>query len=186
MLTQRKDSQILLDACCIINLAASGYFLDIIDSFPNQFLVAKYVFENEILSILDQFSEESIITRIEKRDFLACTRIVDIQTNEEAEVLIDYVNRPNLDSGEAYSAAIAVSRKYILATDDKAAIKLAIQEGRPEIISTLKIIHYWSESKLINFKTVSLALSNIQTFGKYRPGRNHEYYSWWRNHCKTE
>lgn len=162
-------------------MIASGYFFEIVDSIPSQVLVVKYVLENEILNY-EQMPYKQLGVKIDNNYLSEHLEVIDIETDEEAEILIDYSLLPSLDAGEAYSAAVAVSRGYVLCTDDKAAIRLSKKESKFNIVSTLEIVKYWSEKKCLTVEEIHVVLLNIQKFGNYRPGKMHEYYQWWSKH----
>ncbi|MFZ9736969.1 MAG: hypothetical protein ACO3EZ_03065 [Prochlorotrichaceae cyanobacterium] len=86
-----KHSHLVLDACCILNLCASGYFIEIIKSIPVQVVVAEVVRSKELLTLQRLTNENSkdlnqFEAAIEKKLLL----VVDFNSDHEAETFVNY------------------------------------------------------------------------------------------------
>lgn len=174
-----KHSHLVLDACCILNLCASGYFIEIIKSIPVQVVVAEVVRSKELLTLQHLTNEKSkdrnqFEAAIEKRLLL----VVDFNSDHEAETFVNYASI--MDDGESASGAIAVHRNWAIATDDKKAIAFFQREAPYlQILCTLEIIKNWADISDISSTTLRSALNSIRTQGRYIPHRNHPLLSWW-------
>ncbi len=168
---------IILDACCIISLYASGKMRPILEAIPKSLSVAAYVKDNEALNIyIRPNNKEAIDLEPFINDNILL--VVDIETEEEKNTYIDLSMK--LDDGEAITGAIALNRNWAMATDDAATTRL-LQSGISDIalVSTLELVKNWFEVNKENEEIVRETLSNIRVRGKYEPNRNHPLRGWW-------
>ncbi len=171
---------IILDACCIINLYASGQMRAVLETIPKNLSVAAYVKDHEALNVYSGPVNNVKSTLIDLQPFIDdnLLLLVDIETEAEENIYINFAER--LDDGEAITGAIALSRNWAIATDDTASVRL-FQSRVPHIaiVSTLDLVKYWSDTSNIDEDTIREALSNIRVRGKYEPNRNHPLKDWW-------
>ncbi|MDB9313125.1 hypothetical protein PN462_08430 [Spirulina sp. CS-785/01] len=167
---QINSSHLLLDACCTLNLCASGQFLAILQSLPVQVAIVQEV-EQELKRIenIEQFEqaiEQSLLI------------IVNFESEAEAETFVNYA--ATLDDGEAATGAIAFHREWSMATDEKKAINFFAQEtSKLQILSTLAIIKFWSESEQIESQVLRDILNAVRVKGSYVPHNQHSLKPWW-------
>ena len=174
-------SHIILDACCILNFCASGQFLAILKSLPAEIVVTTVVQERELTTLQKlQEEENDAVLEFETAITQGLLKVVDFASEEEEESFVNYA--ADLDDGEAATFAIAVHRKWAVATDDDKAIKF-IKRIFPnlQILSTPKIIKHWSEQERIDFSVLSKVLNTIRIKGRYIPPKNHPLRNWWIN-----
>lgn len=175
-------SHIVLDACCVLNFCASGNFLAILQAIPAQVVVSEVVKEKELktLKSLEGEENEGVIqfeTAIEQGLLL----VVDFESESEEERFVNYAFELR-DDGESATCAIAVSRGWGIATDDKKAIAFFQQEApHLPILSTLEVVKHWSEEANLSLTEVRIVLKAIRVKGRYIPRRNHPLLSWWKN-----
>ncbi|WP_016951074.1 hypothetical protein [Anabaena sp. PCC 7108] len=95
-------------------------------------------------------------------------KIVNFESEEEEDSFVNYA--VDLDDGESATCAIAVHRKWAVATDDDKAIKF-LQKNFPhlQILSTLEIIKHWSEEIGVDSSTLRDVLNAIRIKGRYSP-----------------
>jgi predicted nucleic acid-binding protein len=179
---------IILDACCVINLYASGHMDEILLSLPPDIFVATYVHEQEVLSIFSGPLEnaESSKQQIDLSSLVSHGLInIASLTTEEEEIL--FINLSvELDDGEAATSAIAFHRNWGIATDDGKALKI-IRRDAPhlQLLSTLALIRYWADTTNQPFSIVQLALKNVHLRARYRPGKNHPFFTWWLSYQES-
>lgn len=173
-------SHLLLDACCILNFCASHHFLAILQTIPARVVVTEVVRSKELLTLQKLADENSEgANQFEEAIQQELLSITDFASEEEAERFINYVFSLG-DNGESATGAIAVSRNWAIATDDKKAISFFQREApRIQILTTPEIIKYWSETTDLDERTLGEALFSIQTVGRYSPPRNHPLRGWW-------
>ncbi len=178
MISLSKHDSIILDASCIINFYASGYFESIIRSLNHKCKIAMYVYKQEALTIYDSKikAKESI-----QLDPFIENKLIEIVSpdEDELEAMLYFVNL-NLDDGEAYTIAIGKNRNWYIATDDKAAKNKLASLNYSKIIDTPMIIKDWFKTSKIKQDDLSKCLQNIEQNGKFKPSKNHELENWWK------
>ena len=171
---------IILDACCIINLYASGQMRAVLEVIPKQLSVAAYVRDHEALNIYSGPINNVQATSVDLQPFIDnnLLLLVDIETEAEENTYINLAER--LDDGEAITGAIALNRNWAMATDDSKSLRL-LQSNAPHIalVSTLDLVKYWVDIDKPNDDTIREALLNIRIRGKYEPHRDHPLSQWW-------
>lgn len=179
---QINHSHVVIDACCILNFCASGYFVEILKSIPAQAVVTEVVRDRELLTLQRLKDEENegaiqFETAIEQSLIL----VVDFESELEEETFVNYAFELG-DDGESATCAIAVHRGWAIATDDKKAVSFS-QKVAPhlQILSTLEIIKGWAEDINLTSNELRTILGKIRVKGRYLPHRNHPLLSWWEN-----
>lgn len=180
---QITQNCLILDACCIINLYASGRLEDILKCIPVPVAVALYVKEEEALSIYcNEGSKERETLDLSQFIDRKLLHIVDIETVAESTRYLNYAAELD-DDGEAITGAIAVERGWAIGTDDGAAIRFFnYQFPNTQILSTLHVIKYWAEVANIPRTELRLILQLIRIRGRYIPKVQHPLYSWWQDY----
>lgn len=176
---------LILDACCVINLYASGYMQPILEAFPKSVAVAAYVYQVETMRVYSDSMACGLMQyeAINLDVFINNNYLQVIHPTEHEEDIILRLSSAALESGEAMTAAIAVHRMWSLGTDDKAAIAY-LKQKVPElqVISTLDIIKLWVDTADPPFTHVRGVLDNIQRRARYQPHRQHPLYAWWKQY----
>ena len=83
-----------------------------------------------------------------------------------------------LDDGEASCLAIAESRGWTVATDDRKARRIASENGIA-LTSTPELIQKWVNATSPNEATVVELLRRIERFARFRPRRGDPLHGWW-------
>jgi predicted nucleic acid-binding protein len=154
-----EERLVFLDACCLINLFASGRAEDILRALPYRFVVARYVAEEEVLEVGSNAAEEDdhegrvalrplISDLIEKEVVTALA----VSSGDEQSELVRFA--VDLDDGEAHTCALAITRGAQVATDDKKAIRVfqeALEEtaagatARRSVVRTSELLFDWAD-----------------------------------------
>lgn len=172
---------IILDACCIINLYASSVIGEVLESVPLPFFVDKYVREKEALKIKAESENEFIDIDLEPFIQKNILEEITLAGKEEISTFINLA--ATLDDGEARCGALAANRNLVVATDEKAGIRVFSNLSPPiSTISTLSMIHNWAIAKNKSKVDISSVLKRIEKRASYRPGSNHKYFNWWKDH----
>ena len=177
-----KHSHVVLDACCVLNLCASGHLIEIIQSIPAQAVVTTVVKERELLTLQRLANEhKEDVNQFEAAMGKGLLTAIDFDSESEEETFVNYVFELR-DDGESATCAIAFHRGWAIATDDKKAI-LFFQREAPhlQILSTLAIVKNWSEIENISAATLRSVLTAIRIKGHYMPHRNHPLLGWWED-----
>jgi len=107
--------------------------------------------------------------------------ICDVEGTHEATLYVDYAGQ--LDDGEAMSLAIAESRGYSLATDDRKARRIFLEAvgDSKKLISTSDLVRNWAETQSISAARVKAVLNGIRSRANFFPPRKDPNNTWWNN-----
>lgn len=172
------DTQIL-DACVLINLLASGEIEGILRIAARDTLICSVV------------EGESIYLRTEDpnapRELIDLSPLIEsglltvcyIEGAREAELYVDYASV--LDDGEAMSLAIALSRGFVLATDERKARRLFLEAAADpqRLTSTSELVRLWAEAESVEAVRLKTSLIQIEKRARYQPPANDANYLWW-------
>lgn len=161
---------LILDACVLLNLLATGVLEQILQASVREssicILVGKEGFflrndtdVNEIESVdLKPFIESGII------------KSCNLEIDTEWQMFVNLAAR--LDDGEAMTLAIALSRNWRVATDDKKMRKVFLEYAGGDsesLVSTSDLIKKWIKKEKIDEKTVESTLTMIEKRAGFRP-----------------
>jgi predicted nucleic acid-binding protein len=170
----------IVDACCLINVYASGNPLEILRALERELFVPDLV-KNESLFIRKEDAEDQTLLvpeAIDLSDALAKGAIKECRL-ESVQEFDEFVRlAATLDDGEAICIALAKCRKWIVATDDLKALRVAQSEG-VQTITTPDIVKYWADSHSIEASTLSSVIQNIERFARFMPRKSAVLRQWW-------
>lgn len=168
------EAALVLDACCLINLAVTGKLQDLVSSLGVRVIVPRLVWIEEIPSLRDT-AESDLDTLVSD----ALIELADFE-DKEADAFVEFAAELG-DDGEAATFAIALRRKLAVATDDRAAIRF-VQRKSPEtvIVSSPELLRHWASSQNPSSAEVRDVLTRVRDVGRYVPGPNHPLAEWWR------
>lgn len=174
---------LILDACCIINLYASGRMGDILASIVQSVTVAAYVKDREANTI---YTADGSGAReaIDLSPFInqGILSVVDIETAAESVRFIDFSARLG-DDGEAITGAIAAERNWAIGTDDGAASRFFTHHcSTLQIVSSLALLKHWADATSVPAAELGTALRLVRVRGRYQPKARHPLYPWWQAH----
>ena len=164
-----KHDGLMLDACILINLNASGQMEAILRSIPPQVAVAAYISENEIRSFdLQPFIDKGLLIVVD----------IDFTSDEDTNRVANYSNALGAD-GEAYTGAIAVSKNWAIGTDERRVLNYFEREA-PHLqrITTHELVKHWADTMSPERETVQLALEQIAIIGKFVINAQHSCFEW--------
>jgi predicted nucleic acid-binding protein len=169
----------ILDACVLINLLASGEVDRILRAAPRDSLICSAV-ESESIYL----RTEDLKVPLEPIDLRPLTAsglltVCYIEGAQEAELYVDYANA--LDDGEAMSLAIAISRGFDLATDERKARRLFLESGADpqRLTSTSELIRRWVEAEAVPTDGLKAVLIQVEKRARYQPPVTDANYHWW-------
>ncbi|HLG15094.1 MAG TPA: hypothetical protein VJH03_11410 [Blastocatellia bacterium] len=175
----------LLDACVLINLLASGEFEDIAGSTEEEFGVCSAVGkETAFLRAEDTEVETQEPIVLEPLVSSGRLKVFDIESELEEELYVDYASQ--LDDGEAMSLAIAESRGFLLATDDRKARRLFLEATgiADHLVSTTDILRTWADRQSPSAPRLKDALLRIRHRARFSPNQNDRNFLWWQDACR--
>ena len=136
----------VLDTCVLINLLATDRITEVVRFIAPTCLVCSAVSGESLylrpLEADGKVEPVDLSPLIDAGVLTAC----QIEGSAEEELYVNYALE--LDDGEAMSLAIAQSRNFALATDERKARRIVRENiAQLSIISTTEIINAWSEGK---------------------------------------
>jgi predicted nucleic acid-binding protein len=192
---------VVLDACCVINLYAGKILTGEVASSkpPRRKIVrpgsspqakklafdfnlhlpvkvkgeAKYVLQPDEDDVNKLVKTEIDLDPLIKAGML---HECDLEGEEETDLFVQMAVK--LDDGEAACFAIAKSRGWLLATDERPTERLAEQHG-VSIITTPELVKHWADKTKVREQDMAKVLWNIQTYSHYFPRKTLPLHSWW-------
>jgi len=180
-----KHDCVILDACCLINLYASGRFDDILTSLSKPVFVARYVWSNEALTVNGARDSEADVqeTRIDLGPLIGggLLNLADLETEDEEILFVNFA--ANLDDGEAITGAIAAARNWCIATDDRRATNVFTnQVPQIQLLSSPELVRQWADVTAAEVDEICRVVQRIRRHGHYIPPASHLLTIWWQNH----
>jgi predicted nucleic acid-binding protein len=198
---------VVLDACCVINLYAAGKILtsEAPQSKPPRrkivlpgaapqakrllfdfklHLPAKVKGEAQYVLQPDEEDKTKLVKAEVHLDPLLQSGLLhecDLEGEQENDLFVQMAVK--LDDGEAACFAIAKSRGWVLATDERPTERLAKQHG-VSIITTPELVKLWADKTKASEEVVAQVLWNIQTYAHYFPRKTLPMHSWWMDLVK--
>ena len=174
---------LILDACCLLNLCATGRLREFATALPHQLVVADYVLEREALYVWipDSTGGSTERTRIDVSPLVAegLIAVVRLDHPEEEALFVDLA--ASVDDGEAVTGALALCRGYLVATDDRKARRILLERDQGlGLVSTLELVKSWAEATSIADSELRNALEAIRSGASYVPGERDPLYEWWQ------
>jgi hypothetical protein len=80
--------------------------------------------------------------------------------------------------GEAMCMALAESRGWLIATDDRKAIRIGQQAGLA-VLSSPQLMKAWAENAASDRATLVKALKDIERLAQFRPNATMPEFQWW-------
>jgi hypothetical protein len=170
---------VILDACVLINLLASGRAQDIMTDSRYQFGICSVV-KNESIYLRATDSnappEEVKLDLHVESDSLV---VYELSGDAEKELYIDFA--AELDDGEAMSLALAHARGFAMASDDRKARRVFIGEvpDPKRLLSTSQILKEWSEIAGLDPAELKQVLFEVSRRGRFYPNSGDNYFEWW-------
>jgi predicted nucleic acid-binding protein len=198
---------VVLDACCVINLYAAGKILTgeaprskpprrkiVMPGGAPQAKKLPFDFKlhlptkvrGEIQYVLQPDEEDKtklVKTEIDLAPLLQLGLLHECDPESEQENDLFVQTAVKLDDGEAVCFAIAKSRGWLLATDERPTENLAKKHG-VSIITTPELVKHWAGKTKASEKEVAKVLWNIQTYAHYFPRKTLPMHSWWMDLVK--
>ncbi|MFT4039000.1 MAG: hypothetical protein QM692_12520 [Thermomicrobiales bacterium] len=174
-----RGSVVLLDACSLINLYATGYLPEILAMVPARCVVTDVVMgEALFLRRHDKegVADERVPIRLQP---LLDTGLLSVVSSEDDDELLTYIDlTAEVDPGEAMTIALAVHRGWHVMTDDRKARRVVNERGIA-CVSSLELVRHWSAGSAISDAVLRGALQAIQQQARWKPGRVHPLADWW-------
>jgi predicted nucleic acid-binding protein len=176
---------LILDACTVINIAATGRLPEILAAAARPVVVCDTVARETLYLRRGGTGEDA-----SERDPIDVTPWVDAghlaiihaETDHELATFVDLA--VSLDDGEAMTIALAVHRSLVVVTGDRKAARIAA--ALVPVESSLALVKAWCERDRLDPQTVSAILGAIRERARYIPHNQHPLRSWWELHAEGQ
>ena len=175
---------VLLDACCVINLYATGHIQRILEELPFRFAVSRLVAEREVLSVRrvgdsgSQRDREPIsLAELEASGVLS---MMNLESREEKAAFAGFAL--DLDDGEASVCALAVLHDGGVATDDRKALRVLASSGfKGPTLQTPELLFDWTRREQVLDLQVREMLRAVRDRATFIPRRTAPHFLWWNS-----
>jgi predicted nucleic acid-binding protein len=171
----------ILDACVLINLLAGGEIKGVLAAATRESLICSAVERESIYLRTDDPHAPLELIRLDPLIDSGLLTVCHVEGDDESHLYVDYASK--LDDGEAMSMAIALSRGFVLATDERKARRLFLGAAgdASRLTSTAELVRHWAESEHIPAPRLKESLLHIEARARYQPPASDANYQWWVN-----
>ena len=170
-----------IDTCCLIDLLASGHAEAILRTYGHawQLPVAvqgelQFVRQPDPVDASKFVSVPVDLTKLISAGVLTVSQ-PDVQI--ELDLFTQYAMLFRSD-GEAMCLALAESRGWLIATDDRKAIRIGQSAGLT-VLSAPQLLKTWADNAHPDQPTVVKTLKDIELFAQFRPNSSMPECQWW-------
>jgi predicted nucleic acid-binding protein len=175
-------TDLLLDACIAINLAATDRLHHIAHTLDVTFILIQQA-AAEVGYLRDVINGEPVTTPIGLEQHTSDGTIQVIELDPLEYPL--YVELAGIiDDGEAATIAAASNRGLQLATDDRKARTMCAERRIPEPLRTLALIHTYTDTAQLSPQHVRDLLTKISNRASFQPPRSDPDHKWWHDHMQ--
>lgn len=171
-------SSAIIDACCFINLYATGDLRDFLTKLKWSWHIPSVALAESLYIRATNYEDGDTQIPIEPQPYIDedLITVVDIGNSDEAELYVRLAG--DLDDGEAMALALARLRGWKIATDDRKAQRFAGDLG-VAVITTPEMMRHWTKASKMRQTRIKALLTNIQIGANYVPAENARGYDWW-------
>lgn len=174
-------SQNIIDTCCLLDLYAGWDGLEPLAQLDCEWYVCPATLKEA--RYLRDTDTEGNTTKVPIELTTALDQELVVYTDTTEEEFNSFLQLATaLGDGEAMSLAIAMHRRWTLATDDGKAARTAIEAG-VDTLSTPQIVKAWAEKDESNLADLPIVLQSIEKRAHFRPARNSQLYAWWNRNA---
>jgi predicted nucleic acid-binding protein len=170
----------IVDSCCLINLFAADDLLTILPPLRRRLYVPKQVLDE---SLYVRQTDPADASRLMQRtvDLMPAMGAgllsrCELDGDEELDLFVRLAT--TLDDGEAACLAIAKSRSWALATDDRKGRREAGGLGVP-VITTPELMKIWADATKADEPAIARLLRNIRDHARFTPHHTMPLHGWW-------
>lgn len=178
---RQKPAPAVIDACCLIDLLVSRHGEAILRASGHAWHVPSAVqAEVKFVRQHDPATAGAFVNvPVDLTSHIGSGLLSLCQPDDSTEQarFINYAKQFRSD-GEAMCLALAECRGWVVATDDRKAIRVAQQAGMT-VVSCPELIKAWADSTRPNAATIFQVLTDIQTLAQFRPNSTVAGSAWW-------
>jgi hypothetical protein len=172
---------VTMDACCLIDLLASGHAEAVLRSCGYAWhLPVAVQGEVQFVRQPDATDPSAFIAVPVDLTPLTSTGVLTVCQPDnplELDLFTQYATLFRSD-GEAMCLALAESRGWLIATDDKKAIRIGQQVGL-SVLSSPQLVKMWADTAHPDQPTLVKALRDIEVLAQFRPNSTMPECQWW-------
>jgi predicted nucleic acid-binding protein len=177
------NSDLLLDACCLLNIYASGCVEAISEAMGCSFVIAEAVSKEALYVRRGGGGADASDREAVDLTALLTNKVLSIVTLDAAELATFLSFASQVDDGEAATCAIAVHRGLALATDDRKARRLLqAHAAHLRLYSTLDLLKHWADHHQTEATVLARTLIMVRDRGNFLPPRSDPLRPWWHTH----
>jgi hypothetical protein len=170
-----------IDACCLIDLLASGHVDAILKAAGIDWYLPSAV-QGEVLHVRQydlakpgQFRKEDVdLAPLIGSGLL---KLCGPNDQHEQDRFVHYAVQFRSD-GEAMCIALAERRGWALATDDRKAVRVAQQAGLT-VLNCPELVKRWADAVRPDHATMRKVLRDIEALAQFKPNPVMPEYQWW-------
>jgi predicted nucleic acid-binding protein len=178
-------SDTVIDTCCLVNLCAIGDLRRFLPATGLTWYIPSAVASEAIRLYTPGSLERPGMRDVNLREYLAAGVATQCSVDTQQEVDLYVRLAVDLDDGEAMALALAKSRRWILATDDRKARRMSDALAVP-VLTTTQIVRRWAERNCVGSAEVRQAIVNIQELARFVPRQSFPEYQWWMAQLASE
>jgi hypothetical protein len=170
-----------IDACCLIDLLVSGHGEAILRANAFTWLLPSAVKgEVQYLRQHDPAQPGQVVKVPADLSGLTASGVLTICDPENHQELDRYTHYATIfrSDGEAMCLAIAELRGWVVATDDRKAIRVAQQAGMA-VVSCPALVKAWADATGPDQSTLHKILQDIEALAQFKPNPTMPEYQWW-------
>lgn len=168
---------VVLDTCCLVNLAAIDGTLECLAKFGLIWYVPTAVQAEGIFIRTDTDSREVYRIDLAAAVSTGIVQICALAGEDEHGLYVEFAS--SLDDGEAMALAIAKNRNWRLATDDRKA-RLKAKSVGVAVLTTPDLVQRWAVNTGNSEAQIADALRRIETLARFAPADDSDAGHWWR------
>ncbi len=170
-----------IDTCCLIDILTSGHGDAILRTSGHAWhLPVAVKGEMQFLRQTDPTdSTKLILVPVDLNPLISSGILTVCQPDiqPELDLFTQYATIFRSD-GEAMCMALAESRGWLIATDDRKAIRIGQQAGLA-VLSSPQLMKAWAENAASDRATLVKALKDIERLAQFRPNATMPEFQWW-------
>lgn len=177
-MTRVPRTPLLLDACILINLAATNRITDIARALSSTFVLLQQA-AAEVGYLRDTSGGDVVPTPIDLTRYDSQSMKIISLTPAEYPRYVELARI--VDDGEAATIAVAAGRTMPLATDDRKARRLCAKLQLQEPLRTLSILHSYADAIHLPQPETRDLLTSIRDRASFQPPRSDPDRKWWED-----
>jgi len=172
------DKVLLLDACVLLNLLATGRLKEVVESLDKRFVIVAEV-AAETYYLVDDRHGGTRQAKFVLHDIIGAN-LLTVPELSSAEISVFVSLAGSLcDDGEAATMAVAHCRGIPWATDDRKARRVGEAFGTPAASSTAELLKAFATKRALAAEQIREMLAAVQVRARYCPRVSYPCADWW-------